>query len=266
MKPCAIHNVETPNGNKLKVHQWEIITPSKDTVTTAAASAMPSDNESCRNLTIVTVHPWAALGGGEHNCVGVAQALVSRAARTAAPDASSYNCNCKLRVLTFNLHSSSFFGGMYTNHKKEVQQITRICNWAHEKFSSDIVLLGSSAGAPQAGSALDTSRYIVGLVCVGYTFGWLASIAFGRHFASVLRSDKPKLFIMGEKDEFTSPKQLRNMMNRAKQHRQGEEGGGGGSRDCIIVPNCGHFELESPAYDDYVAQCVIDWINEKYPH
>ena len=36
---------------------------------------------------------------------------------------------------------------------------------------------------------------------MGYTWGWLSSIAFGRHYQPLLACDKPKLFLMGERDE-----------------------------------------------------------------
>jgi hypothetical protein len=91
-----------------------------------------------------------------------------------------------------------------SNHKSEVEQIVDVCDWAAHTFGTEVLLLGSSAGAPQAGSALDKRNCVVGLACVGYTFGWIASIGFGRHFASLLRSKKPRLLIMGDQDEVRS--------------------------------------------------------------
>jgi uncharacterized protein len=52
------------------------------------------------------------------------------------------------------------------------------------------------AGAPIAGSAVPALPCIKAYVGIGYTFGWLASWLFGRHYTAVLQSHVPKLFIM----------------------------------------------------------------------
>ena len=91
-------------------------------------------------------------------------------------------------------------------------------------------------------------------VGVGYTWGWFAAIAFGRHFGPILGCNKPKLFMMGERDEFTKPKTLHSYVARAK---------GGNSNTVVVIPGVGHFELESPAYDGLVADQVIEWLNGK---
>ena len=54
-------------------------------------------------LTVVTVHPWASLGGGEHNCIGIARTL----ARTLG-----------VRVLTFEMRASWMVWGVATAHRK----------------------------------------------------------------------------------------------------------------------------------------------------
>ena len=96
--------------------------------------------------------------------------------------------------------------------------------------------------------------YFVGMAAVGYTFGWLSSIAFGRHFPAILSSSKPRLLIMGNRDEFTSETQLRGMLKKVRR---------GSPIETVIYEGCGHFELESPAYDEQVAQTVLDWINKQ---
>eukprot|EP00931_Biecheleriopsis_adriatica_P058934 TRINITY_DN35185_c0_g1_i2.p1 TRINITY_DN35185_c0_g1~~TRINITY_DN35185_c0_g1_i2.p1 ORF type:complete len:184 (+),score=47.16 TRINITY_DN35185_c0_g1_i2:52-603(+) len=169
------HAVPVSQG-ELEVHCWQ-------------------GSSSASQLTVVTVHPWASLGGSEHNCVGIAKALAAAG----------------VRALTFDLQSSSLLWGVVTGHGSEVDQVVAVCEWAAATFGGQVLLLGSSAGAPMAGSALDACRVVVGLATIGYTFGWMSSIAFGSHFSSVLQSQKPKLFIMGEADEFTSVEQLQGM-------------------------------------------------------
>ncbi len=175
--------------------------------------------------------------------------------------------------------------GMLSNHSREVGQIVDVVNWVRGTYrrgtpsssssssgggdgGNDIVLLGSSAGAPMAGTAMarlsnDGEDALSAYVAVGYTFGNLASLAFGRHFAHVVAnsssSTAPRLFVMGERDEFTSVDQLEQMAKRMR----GEEGAnGGGVVDIEIVPGVGHFEWESPGYDELVARTVLDWLDK----
>ena len=182
----------------------------------------------------MTVHPWATLGGGEHNCIGIAERLVA----------------CGVRALTFDMSSSWLVSGVLLNHRKEVKQVQAICAWAHERWGGRIVLFGSSAGGPMAGSALPLPQ-VEAAVLVGYTWGFPASIAFGRHFGRLLSSTKPKIFIQGEHDEFTSVPTLEKMVGRAA-----------GENKVVVVPGVGHFELESPSYDGKVAELTMAWLRE----
>jgi len=212
MPQCITHSVDTRGGN-LEIHQW-------------------GDQGA---LTAVTVHPWAPLGGGEHNTIGLAQAFAAAG----------------IRSLSFNLRSSSMVWGVLSNHRSEVDQIVDVCEWAQQKFGSNILLLGSSAGAPQAGSALDKHASVIGLACVGYTFGGLASVGFGRHFGAVTRSKKPRLFIMGDADEFTTEATLQKVLAKAT-----------GPVESTIVRGVGHFELEAPHYDGHVSKLVLTWVDK----
>ena len=106
-----------------------------------------------------------------------------------------------------------------------------------------------------AGTAMAKLSNISGYIAVGYTFGYLSSIAFGRHYSFLISSSTPKLFIMGEKDEFTSVHQLEGMA--AKMRRAN-----GSNVDVDIVGSIGHFELESPSYDHMVARKILDWLDK----
>ena len=218
MRGALAHTVETSRG-ALTVHEW-------------APPAAP-----LYNLTVVTVHPWAPLGGSEYNTAGLGSALAQAG----------------LRALTFNLRSSFMVWGVLVNHRSEIDQVSDVAAWAAEKWGTKVLLLGSSAGAPQAGSALDRHESIVGLACVGYTFGSVASIAFGRHFSALVRSTKPRLLIMGSEDEFTSEAQLATIVSRSERY---------GPCESEIVRGVGHFALESPQYDEWIARRVIQWFSQ----
>ena len=74
-----------------------------------------------------------------------------------------------------------------------------------------------------------------------------------RHGREAFRARGGKTLVVNrpERDEFTSVDQLERM---GKRMRGGEEGAnGGGFVDVEIVPGVGHFQLESPGYDELVA-------------
>jgi alpha/beta superfamily hydrolase len=129
-----------------------------------------------QELVVVTVHPWATLGGSEYNTVGIAKELSAKGVRT----------------LTFNLRASSAVWGVISNHRSEVAQVEAICTWASQRWGHEIILFGSSAGAPIAGTVLPKVEVVTRYIGVGYTWGWFAAIAFGRHFGSILASEKVK--------------------------------------------------------------------------
>jgi uncharacterized protein len=107
------------------------------------------------------------------------------------------------------------------------------------------------AGAPIAGSALRVVPGVVAYVGIGYVFGVWASILFGDHFRAVIEAEVPKFFIMGDNDGFTSVKQLQARVAACK-----------GFASLVIVPNVGHFELETDQYDVYITELIINWLTE----
>eukprot|EP01082_Thalassiosira_pseudonana_P009318 g8318.t1 g8318 contig29:243867-244751(+) len=276
----STHTIASSSVREIKVHVFEPFPSSQDVIS----------NNSIVCGTIVTVHPWATLGGGEHNTIRLARHITT-----------SNTNEKKWRVITFPLKSTPIkrggaIWGIVSKHSFEVQQIVDVVQWAFEKYDSSVVLLGSSAGAPMAGSAMSeilkrqqdkkqqlnedenritNSKTISAYVAVGYTFGKFASLGFGRHFSSVVGRPPttldnlcgsgstsscvialpPKLFIMGENDEFTAVDQLEAMVSEMK--KVGENL----TVDSVIVPNVGHFELESPSYDGLVAKMILDWLS-----
>lgn len=104
-------------------------------------------------------------------------------------------------------------------------------------------------GAPIAGSAVDQIEQVVGYVSLGYPFGMMASILFGRHNKAILESPKPKLFVMGTKDGFTSVKQLNNKLSSAA-----------GRAETHLIGGVSHFQMEGPAYDAQMVNLILEFI------
>ena len=108
----------------------------------------------------------------------------------------------------------------------------------------------SFSGAPIAGSSVDLIEQVVGYVSLGYPFGLAASILFGRHHKAILHSPKPKLFVMGTRDGFTSVKQLQNKLKSAA-----------GRVESHLIEGVSHFEMEGPAYDAQMVNLILHFIS-----
>ena len=110
------------------------------------------------------------------------------------------------------------------------------------------MLVGSSAGAAIAGTALDSVPSARAYVGIGYTFGRLSSWVFGSHYTNIIKSVKPKLFIMGTNDEFTTVSQLNDKLANTKSVR------------VELMEGVGHFALETPKYASAIADYVCKFI------
>lgn len=105
------------------------------------------------------------------------------------------------------------------------------------------------SGAPVAGSAVDQLKQVVGYISLGYPFGLTASILFGGHHKVILQSNKPKLFVMGTKDGFTSVKQLESKLKSAA-----------GRVETHLAEGIGHFQMEGPSYDAKMVDLIVQFI------
>lgn len=110
-------------------------------------------------------------------------------------------------------------------------------------------LVTSGTGAPISGSAVDEINEVVGYVSLGYPFGMMASILFGRHHKAILQTPKPKLFVMGTRDGFTSVKQLQKKLSSAA-----------GRVETHLIEGAGHFQMEGPAYDVQMVNLILTFI------
>ncbi|XP_052174142.1 uncharacterized protein LOC127789300 [Diospyros lotus] len=198
--------------------------------TTTATSSWES------NCAIVTVHPYSILGGCQGLMRGIARGLADRG----------------FLALTFDMRGVGRSTGRPSlTGSSEVRDIVSVCKFASQNLSVNrILLVGSSAGAPIAGSAVDQVEEVIGYVSLGYPFGRLASILFGGHHKAILQSPKPKLFVMGTRDGFTSIKQLENKLKSAA-----------GRVETHLIEGVGHFQMEGPAYDAQMVNLIIGFIS-----
>ncbi|XP_028759850.1 uncharacterized protein LOC114718629 [Neltuma alba] len=187
------------------------------------------------DLVIVLVHPYSVLGGCQGLLKGIASGLAEKG----------------FRAVTFDMRGvGSSTGRPSLTGFAEIKDVIGVCKWVCENLSVDkILLVGSSAGAPIAGSAVDQIEQVIGYVSIGYPFGMTASILFGRHHKAILQSPKPKLFIMGTQDGFTSVKQLKNKLSSAV-----------GRAETHLIDGVGHFQMEGPAYDAQMVDLIVHFL------
>ncbi|RLM80893.1 uncharacterized protein C2845_PM12G25230 [Panicum miliaceum] len=180
--------------------------------------------EAAGDVAVVMVHPYTKLGGAQGLLRGMAEG-VARQGYTA---------------VTFDMRGAGRSTGRASlTGSTEVGDVAAVCRWVAENIKPrGILLVGSSAGAAIAGSAVDKVDEVIGYVSIGYPFGRMASVLFGRHHDATLKSQKPKLFIMGTKDGFTSVKQLQNKLKSAA-----------GRVDTHLMEGAGHFRMVGPAFD-----------------
>ena len=132
----------------------------------------------------------------------------------------------------------------------EVDDVVAVGRWLQAAGFDRILLCCSSAGAAIGGSALDRLPAFRAFVGLGYVFGWAASILFGGHYAAVLDSAKPKLFVQGDRDEFTSADTLQGWVVPRSRSAVTET---------IILPGVSHFALEGSAWDAEAAKMSVEF-------
>lgn len=186
-----------------------------------------------REVMIIFVHQYAIMGGQGQLMEGMARRVVKQ----------GYD------ALTFDLRGAGRSTGKssWTN-QNELLDVQTVVDYALQSTKKKIFLVGSSGGAPLAGATLDYSPRILGGLFVGYVWGFWASILFGWAYASLQNSSKPKLFVVGTKDEFTSMSQYEDRIARLS----------GPLNEIRIIEGKNHFEIEAPVYDQQIA----DWIDE----
>lgn len=187
------------------------------------------DNNS---LVVVLVHPYTVLGGCQALLKGISAGLAGKG----------------FKAVTFDMRGAGKSTGKPSlTGFAEIKDVIAICKWVCDNLSTQrILLVGSSAGAPIAGSAVDQIKEVVGYVSLGYPFGMMASILFGRHHKAVLQSQKPKLFVMGTRDGFTSVKQLQNKLSSSA-----------GRVETHLIEGAGHFQMEGPEFDTRMVNLVL---------
>jgi alpha/beta superfamily hydrolase len=104
-----------------------------------------------------------------------------------------------------------------------------------------------SAGSAIACGCVDEMEEIKGYCAIGYPYGWWSSWMFGSHYPKA-KSKKPKLFLLGDCDQFTSESSLDSYMSDLE-----------GEKKKVIIPGADHFFFD---YEEHLDKNVENWLRE----
>lgn len=195
-------------------------------------SKLAADSQHSTRPLILFVHQYTVMGG--------CRLLMAGLARLAA--------DAGFEAVTFDLRGAGQSTGTCTfRNRSESRDVKAVIRYLEDESPRQLFLVGSSAGAALVGSVLDFSPRVVGGLFVGYTWGWRASLLFGWAFESIERSSKPKLFIVGTADEFTSMAQYQERLSRLA----------GRLNRLEVLPGLNHFQIEAPACDQFVVNKLL---------
>ncbi|PUZ77359.1 hypothetical protein GQ55_1G365200 [Panicum hallii var. hallii] len=145
---------------------------------TAEKDKKREEPEAAGDVAVVMVHPYTILGGVQGLLRGMAEGVARRG----------------YTAVTFDMRGAGRSTGRASlTGSTEVGDVAAVCRWVAENIKPrGILLVGSSAGAAIAGSAVDKVDEVIGYVSIGYPFSRMASVLFGRHHDAILKVSKAK--------------------------------------------------------------------------
>lgn len=211
---------------------------------------LPDFGTTCRvadlqsSIAVIATHPWGPLGGNLRNNVVVATVLYFQ----------------RLGITTCRF---DFGGWQLSNGNRQVEQVqTMARRLLRGDFSNDtnikpkhIILVGYSYGALIAASASADIPECIACVSVAPPFGvahWLLCFHSQYHLErAAQRSDLPKLLILGDRDDFTSEKKFRQVV----ESYNNEEMTTG-----AIIKNADHFFVQR---EKDLMKVISSWITHQ---
>ena len=198
-------------------------------------------NDLNTEIAVVCVHQCSALGG----CA------------EAVEDVAASVCAEGLLVISFDLRGAGSSSGCccmwpipLLSGCPEVSDVVRVCSWVRSELGRDTWICGVSAGGPVGAGAIDALDSIRGYTSVAYTLGLVTSLLFLPQTLRLARSPKPKLFIMGSRDIFTSVAAYKLWVALTRR-----------PRSAVLIPGAGHFDLEYAPYSRLDARLVATFIS-----
>ncbi|KAF2076469.1 hypothetical protein CYY_002209 [Polysphondylium violaceum] len=172
-----------------------------------------SDTQLYDNVAVVITHPHPMLGGNYRNNVvlGVADYLTSY---------------MRIPTLCFNFRgvgrsdgTGSWRGSTERTDTLSAVQYLLNSNPLLTQSGNNItkvIIVGYSYGSVIGSSVADEHDSIIGFTAISYPFGPLTLMLLGHLLEPALNSPKPKLFVTGDKDNFTGVPKFKTRMSEMK--------------------------------------------------
>jgi len=193
-------------------------------------------------LALVVVHQCTGLGGCAMTAGDISRSCCSRGFLTISFD---------MRGAGSSSGCSSLGPWPLLSGCAEVHDVVAIAEWVNREYNRRVWLVGVSAGASVAMSALDQSQCIVGFIGIAPVLGILPTVLFGQHTMRLLLSAKPKLIVLGSCDCLTSSAcfgLVYALMRSPKAYH--------------IQPCAGHFDIEVGRYGPMHAELISKFVSD----
>ena len=178
-------------------------------------------------------HPHPVFGGTIHNKV------VYRAMKALN--------DFGLPALRFNFRGAGLSEGQHDHGRGEVDDVRTALDWLENEFHLPIIFCGFSFGAATGLRATSEDPRVVGLISLGTPVN-VEGRAYTYEFMH--GCGKPKLFISGSEDQFSTESALRDLVAKVAEPKK-----------LVIVEGADHFfEGQLP-----VMQAAIrDWVSDQF--
>lgn len=144
------------------------------------------------SLAVLTTHPHPQMGGSMHN--NVTSAIFNKFK------------NEDISCLRFNFRGVGSSEGSYTGGKGEIEDVKACLDFLiRDKNNQEVLICGYSFGAAIGCSAVNYIEEIIGFVAISFPWDFM-----GKKYKNLSQTDKPKLFIQGDKDNIASFYKFKN--------------------------------------------------------
>jgi hypothetical protein len=134
------------------------------------------------NSTVLICHPHPQYGGNMHN--NVVSAVFSKLRKE------------HISCMRFNFRGVGSSSGIYSGEEDAIEDVKAIIDYLiEEKALKQLLICGYSYGAVVGCSTVNYSERILGFIAISFPWDLL-----GERYKKLSQTNKPKLFIQGDKD------------------------------------------------------------------
>jgi alpha/beta superfamily hydrolase len=151
-------------------------------------------------------------------------------------------------VLRFNFRGAGLSEGSHDHGRGEVDDVKAALDWLDQEFHKPIIFCGFSFGSATGMRAACPDGRVAGMIALG-----LPVAVEGRTYTYHFLKDctKPKLFVSGSHDQFSTQENLRQVYELA----------GGSAKEMVIVEGGDHF------FEGHLAEmqsAIQDWVQRLF--